>query len=443
VLLFTFGVSLATGLLAGIVPAWRFAKADVNEALKQGLGRSDADSGGKGTRAVLVIAEVALSLMLLVGAGLLIRTFYHLQSTDPGFDSHNLLTTAIGLPKAKYKKPEQKVAFFSQTLEKVRALPGVESAATIDSLPLQGGSTQPIMIEGRPLLQMADQPEVPTRDISPDYLKTMHIPLLRGREFSASDTASSTPVMLISESLVREFFPKEDPIGKHMSLELTDKYLELPTTQREIIGIVGDVKIEGLDSDRSMAAVYMPYEQVPSTHGTLVIRTSMNPTSLISAVTAAVHTVDPSQTLVDTMTMDEVVATSLAQRRFTMMLLVAFSGLALVLAAVGIYSVLSYAVRRRVHEIGIRMALGAQIHHVVQMIVVDGMRPAIIGVVIGFAGALALGRVLASVIYGVSSRDAATFGSVSVLLLTVALLASAVPAWRAARVEPVRTLRDE
>jgi predicted permease len=328
-------------------------------------------------------------------------------------------------------------------LEKIRALPGVESAATIDSLPLQGGSTQPIMIEGRPLLQMADQPEVPVREISPDYLRAMHIPILRGRGITESDTSASTPVILISQSLAHEFFPNEDPIGKHISLELTDKYLEIPTTQREIVGIVGDVKIDGLDSDRSMAAVYQPFEQVPGRYMTLVIRTSNNPTSLISALTNAIHSLEQSQTLVDTMTMEEVVASSLAQRRFTMLLLGVFAGLALLLAAVGIYSVLSYAVRRRVREIGIRMALGAQVRDVVGMIVSDGMRPAFIGVVIGFAGALALGRVLASVIYGISARDAVTLGGVSILLLTVALLASAVPAYRAAQIEPIRTLRDE
>ena len=443
VLLFTFGISLLTGLLSGIVPAWRFAKADVNDALKQGLGRTGTDSGGSGTRRVLVIAEVALSLMLLVGAGLLIRTFYHLQATDPGFESRNVLTTFLGLPKAKYEKKDQQRSFHTQALERLKALPGVQSAATIDSLPLQGGSTQPIMIEGRPVVQMADQPEVPVREVSPDYFKVMHVPLIRGRMISESDTATSTPVLVISQALAKEFFPNEDPIGKHMSLELTDKFLDLPTTQREIVGIVGDVKIDGLDSDRSMAAVYQPFEQVPSPYMTVVMRTSTDPVSLISSLTNAIRSVDPAQTLIDTMTMDEVVALSLAQRRFTMLLLVAFAALALLLAAVGIYSVLSYAVRRRVREIGIRMALGAQVKDVVRMVVVDGMRPTLIGVAIGFVGALALGRVLASVIYGVSARDAVTFGSVSVLLLMVALLATVIPAYRAAQVEPIRTLRDE
>jgi putative ABC transport system permease protein len=443
VLVFTFVVALATGLISGLLPAWRFAKGDVNEALKQGLGRTDADSTGKRTRGVLVVTEVALSLMLLVGAGLMIRTFYHLQSTDPGVDAHNIFTTFIPLPKAKYEKPEQRRNFYNQTLDKVRVLPGVESAAIIDSLPLQGGSTQPIMIEGRPVVQMADQPEVPVRCMSPGYLKTMKIPVIRGRDFADSDVPGTTPVILISQSLAREFFPNEDPIGKHISLELVDKYFEIPSTQRQIVGIVGDVKMEGLDSDLSMAAVYTPFEQLSTGYMTLVARTTVSPLSLHSAIANAVHSIDSSQTLVDTLSMEDVIAASIAQRRFTMLLLVAFAGLALVLAAVGIYSVLSYAVRRRVREIGIRMALGAQVRDVVKMIVVDGMTPALVGVAIGFVGALALGRVLSHVIYGVSTRDGVTFASVSMMLLTVALLASALPAWRAAQVEPMKTLHEE
>ena len=445
VLLFTFSIAVATGLLSGLLPALRFAKGDVNEALKSGVGRTSTDTGGKRTRSILVIAEVALSLMLLVGAGLMIRTFYHLQHTDPGVDAHNVLTMFVPLPKAKYEKGQPARNFYHQVLDKVRALPGVESASMIDSLPLQGGSTQPIMVEGRPLMKMADQPEVPTRNIAVGYLKTMHIPVVRGRDFRDSDTATSSPVLLISQSLAKEFFSNnEDPIGKHISLELTDKYMEFPSTPREIVGIVGDVKVGGgLDNDDSMAAVYLPYEQISTGFMTLVVRTTNDPSNLTSGVRNAIHSVDPTQTVVDVMSMDDVVATSLAQRRFTMTLLATFAGLALVLAAVGIYSVLSYAVRRRAREIGIRMALGAQVRDVVRMIVLDGMTPTVVGVGIGFLGALALGRVLSSVIYGVSSRDALTFATVSVVLLSVALLATAVPAYRAAHVEPVRTLRDE
>jgi putative ABC transport system permease protein len=258
-----------------------------------------------------------------------------------------------------------------------------------------------------------------------------------------NDASGSTPVALISQSLAHQFFRDEDPIGKHISLELTDKYFEIPSTPRMIVGIVGDVKMGPLDSDISTSLVYLPFEQLPGGDMSLVVRTSNNPADVVSSVTAAIRALDPSLAPMDVSTMDEVIASSLAQRRFNMLLLAAFAGLALVLAAVGIYSVLSYAVRRRVREIGIRMALGAQIRDVVGMVVMDGMTPAVIGVAIGFAGALALGRVLASVIYGVSARDLLTFATVSVLLLAVALLASVLPAYRAAQVQPVTILRDE
>lgn len=443
VLLFTLIISILTGVLSGLIPAWRFARAeDVNEDLKQGLGRSGSD-GSRRTRNILVVAEVALSLMLLVGAGLTIRTLYYLQKAETGVDPQNVITMSVSLPKAKYAAKSQQLNFYQELLQKVSTIPGVQSVALIDSLPLQGGSTQPILIEGRPVVQMADQPEVPTRRVSTDYLKTMRIPLIRGRGFEPSDTLNSTPVIVISQSLAREFFPKEDPIGKHISMELTDQGLEIPTTQREIVGIVGDVKMSGLEDNQPVTTVYQPMTQVPGRYMTIVARTSMEPSSVVPSIGNAIRSIDPDRSFDNLMTMQEVIGAVVAPRRFTMTLLVAFGVLALVLAAVGIYSVLSYAVRRRVREIGIRMALGAQIRDVMQMIVIDGMTPTVLGVALGFIGALALGRVLASVVYGVSPHDALTLATVSLLLLIVALLASAVPAYRAAQVEPVRTLRDE
>jgi predicted permease len=443
VLLFTLGVSVLTGLLAGLLPAWRFAKADINEALKQGLGRTDSDSTGGRTRNVLVISEVALSLILLVGAGLMIRTLYHLQKMNAGFDPHNVLTVDAPIPKSKYPDYDKQRAFYDQVLSRVRALPGVEVASAIDDVPFGNGSMQPIGIEGRPVVQLSDQPEVAVRKITPGYLKTMHIPVIRGRDLGDSDVADRTQVILISESLAKQFFPNENPIGKHLTLGLEDAGRDLKPTPREIVGVVGDVKIQGLDNDLSMAAVYDPFFQMPSGNLTLTIRTSGDPTALGSSVASVIHSVDPELSIPNISTMEDVTALSLAQRRFTMLLLVAFAGLALVLAAVGIYSVLSYAVRQRMREIGIRMALGAQIRDVIRMVVVQGMTPALVGVVIGAVASLALGRVLASVIYGVGARDTVTFASVSVLLLGVALFASAFPAYRAAQVEPVRTLREE
>jgi predicted permease len=302
---------------------------------------------------------------------------------------------------------------------------------------------QPIGIEGRPVVQLSDQPEVAVRKITPGYLKTMRIPVIRGRDINEGDVDGRVPVILITESLAKQFFPNEDPIGKHLILGLEDQGRDLKPTPREIVGIVGDVRIQGLDSDLSMAAVYDPFFQMPSNYMTLTVRTGGDPTAMGPTVTNVIHSIDPELSILNISTMDQVTALSLAQRRFTMMLLMAFAGLALVLSAVGIYSVLSYAVRQRVREIGIRMALGAQIRDVVRMIVLQGMRPAVIGVVIGAAASLALGRVLASVIYGVGARDTVTFTCVTALLLGVALFASAFPAYRATQVQPVRTLREE
>lgn len=443
VLLFTLLLSLLTGLLAGFLPAWRFTKADVNEALKQGLGRTDSDASGGLTRKVLVAAEVALSLILLVGAGLMIRTLFHLQQMDTGIDARNVLTSTLAIPKSKYATDAQQRTFYDQVLTKIRALPGVESASMIDDLPFQGGSTQPIGIEGRPALQMSDQPEVAVRKITPGYLQTMKIPLLRGRDIQDSDTAGHEPVILISDSLAKKFFPNENPIGRHLTLALEDTGRYLTPTPRAIVGIVGDVKVDGIDSNLPETAVYDPFYQMPSWNMTLAVRTSGDPNAITNSIRNVVQSVDSDISLRDIATMEDVAASSIAQRRFTMMLLVTFAGLALVLAAVGIYSVLSYSVRRRVREIGIRMALGAQIRDVIRLIIVDGMIPTLIGVVIGTAGALALGKVLASIIYGVSSRDAATFVSVSALLILIALAAIAFPAYRATQVQPVRILREE
>jgi putative ABC transport system permease protein len=448
VLGFTLAVALLTGVLAGLVPALRLTRTDLNEALKQGLGRTDADSGGERTRGVLIVSEVALSLILLIGAGLMIRSLWMLRSVDPGLDPNNVLTMTIGIPvpSTRFPTPLQQSNFFNDVLLRVRTLPGVESAGVIDTLPLTGGgSTQPIAIEGRPAQQMADQPEVAVRIVSPGYIRAMHIPLLRGRDLSEVDAAARPEAVVISDSMAKRFWPNENPVGKHLTMTF------FPDGSREIVGIVGDVKDSGLDVIDPVAMLYMPLAQLtpPLLGGwtsfpmSLVVRTNANPSSLTSAVTEAVHQVDSELPLLQIRTMQDVVGESLSQQRFNMQLLAVFAGLALLLAAIGIYSVLSYSVKRRVREIGIRMALGARVRDVLRLIVIEGMRPTLIGVVIGLAGALALGRVLANLIYGVKPTDPITFGAVSVLLAAVALFASIVPAYRATRVEPLKTLRDE
>jgi len=446
VLGFTLIVSVLTGMVAGLVPALRSSHANVNDALKQGLGRTDEASAGSRTRTGLVISEVALSLMLLVGAGLMVRSLWLLQGVDPGFDLHGSIKMTIPVSGPGYNSLDRLVNVFQQILPRVRAVPGVQSAGLIDDLPLSGGgSHQPVAIEGQPVVPMADQPEVNVRSISSGYFESMHIPLLQGRDLTDADTKDRQYVILVSKAMAAHFWPGENPIGKHLTMTF------YPDKPREIVGVVGEVRQDGLDVATHSETLYVPVAQLSGPTDTdrhsltlsLVVRTKAQPASLITSVTDAIHQVDRGQPVLEISTMEDVASQSLSPQRLNMLLLVSFATLALTLAAVGIYSVLSYGVRRRVREIGIRMALGAQVSDVLKMIVLEGMRPTLIGVVIGLAGALALGRVLSNLIYGVRTSDPITFVAVSMLLGMVALFASLIPALRASRVEPMKSLREE
>jgi predicted permease len=446
VLGFTVVISLLTGILAGLLPALRFSQINLDNALKQGLGKTDADSGGQRSLNALVVSEVALCLMLLIGAGLMIRSLANLSNVSPGVDSRNVLTMLVSVPPKKFALPLQENAFFERVLERVRTLPGIESAALIDSLPVSGkGSIQPIAIAGRPAAAMADQPEVAVRVISTDYLRTMRIPLLRGRALSNADNAESQRTVLVSESLANRFWPGQDPIGRHLMLTFSPEYV------REVVGVVGDVKQDGLDVVQPVATIYSPLAQLSDSGPggwrsfslSMVVRSSSVAGSSKEAVIRAVHQVDPGTPVLDVITMDDLLADSLSQRRLDMQLLAGFAVLALVLAATGIYSVLSYGVRRRVREIGVRMALGARTQQVLSLVVLQGLKMTAIGLAIGIAAALALGRVLTSLLFGVSAADITTFAAVSLLLGCIALVASAIPAYRATRVDPIKTLRDE
>jgi putative ABC transport system permease protein len=446
VLLFTAAISVLTGLLSGILPAVRLSGKNVSQCLKEGLGRTDSDAGGHWTRSILVTTEVALSLVLLFAAGLMIRSLQHLHEVNPGFDPHGVLTMTVEVGQQKFPLPAQQVNFFEQVLQRVRSVPGVESDGVVDDIPLNpDGSHQPIAIDGRPVVAMSDQPEVDVRLVSAGYTHSLHISILRGRDFNDGDVADRPGVILISESMARTFWPGEDALGKHLTLTF------FPDKVREVVGVVQDVKLDGLDQTRPAVALYAPLDQVSvpavgqwgSFPMTLVVRTSTSPASLTSAVSNAVHQIDSSVPLRDIFTMDDVVATSLSQQRFDMLLLGAFAALAVILAAIGIYSVLSYSVRRRVREIGIRMALGARVADVVRLVVIEGMKPALLGVTIGVLAALAFGHVMSSLIYQVKSDDPITFLSVGILLAGVALLASVIPAYRATRVDPIVALRYE
>jgi predicted permease len=446
VLAFTAFLALFAGALAGLLPALRFTKTDVNEALKQGQGRGGSESGGGKTRGLLVVSEVALSLVLLIGAGLMVRTLWQLGNVKLGFDPNSLLTMTVSIPANKFPTPASYTSFFERVLQQVRSAPGVQSAGVIDDLPMgDGGSHQPVAIEGQPVVPMADQPEVDVRLISPGYFPTMRVPLLSGRDLTDDDVAGRNPSVIISESMARRYWPNENPLGKHLTLTF------YPGVSREIVGVVGDVKLDSLDETRPVATVYWPLNQIfapPSETWrsfpmSLAVRTGGDPMSIATAVTSAVHQVDPETPVTNVVTMNELISNTLRPQRSNMFLLAAFATLALVLTAVGIYSVLSYAVRRRVREIGIRMALGASHSDVLKMIVTDGMKPILLGVTIGLAAALALGRVVSSLIYGVRATDPLTLATVTVLLVAVGVLATAIPAYRATRVEPIRTLRDE
>ena len=446
VLTFTLFLALFAGILAGLLPAVRFTKTDIYEALRQGQSRGSSDSSGNKTRGLLVVSEVALSLVLLIGAGLMLRTLLQLSSVRPGFNPNNVLTAALPVPGTKFSTPAAESRFCVQLLEQLRATPGVLSAALIDSLPLDGGgSHQPIAVEGQPIVPMADQPEIDVRVISPGYLSTMRIPLLRGRDLNDADIVGRPPVVLISESVAKRFWPNDNPIGKHVTLTFSGK------AAREVVGVVGDVKEDSLGQTRPTEALYWPLSQMTAQPGetwrafgmSLAVRTSADPASATSAVSAAVHRVDPELPVVHVVTMEGLISASLSSQRFNVLLLGAFAGLALVLAAVGIYGVLSYTVRRRVREIGIRMALGASHSDVLRLVVADGMKPILLGVALGLAAALALSRVVASLIFGVRATDPLTFAAVALLLVAVGLLATVLPAYRATRVEPVSILREE
>ena len=446
VLVFTLGISVLTGVLAGALPAFRFGQVNIETALRQGLGKTDSDSGGQRSLRALVVSEVALCLTLLIGAGLMIRSLGNLRNVDPGFDSHNVVTMTISIAPKKLPTPHDQNAFVERVLDRVRTLPGIDRAGVIDSLPVaDGGSTQPVAVEGRPVVAMADQPEVAVRVITPGYMRALRIPLIRGRDLTEADTADAQHVIVISQAMAKRFWPGQDPIGRRLTLTF------FPATVRTIVGVVADVKQDGLDMTQPVATLYWPLAQIsaPSPGSwssfpmSLAVRTSTAMPGVRQEVIRSIHGIDPTAPVLDVMTMDDLLTNSLAQRRLNMELLAAFAGLALVLAATGIYSVLSYNVRRRVREVGIRMALGARMDQVLSMVVIEGLKMTLIGVGVGIAAAVALGRVLASLLFGVSSTDAPTYLVVSLLLASVAVLASVLPAYRAARVDPMKTLREE
>ena len=429
VLLFALAASVLTGLLAGIMPALRAGRAELTDALKEG-GRGDGAIGIR-TRRLLVMGEVALSVVLLMGAAVMVRSLRALQTVDAGFDPQGVLTMNVGLVAARYQMPSQRTVFFDTALERLRALPGVTAAGAIDDLPLVGGSVQPIVVEGRPELLPRDQPTVQVRALTPGYLKTMSIPVLRGRDVAFGDA----DVLLVSRGAATLLWGKRDPIGQRVTLPLMSR-----TLAREVIGIVADVKQDSL-SEAPPPTVYYYTPQRP-VGLTLVLRTSVSPASLAPSAVGVIRALDPEQPIRDVRTMVEVRDEQLTSQRLSALLLGLFAAVALALATVGISSVLSYIVRGRRREIGIRAALGAETGDVLRLVVREGMIPAVAGIAAGAVAAMVASLGLERLVFGVSASDPVTLAAVAGTLTLVALLASLVPAYRASRLDPATVLRD-
>jgi putative ABC transport system permease protein len=437
VLLFALAASVFTGILFGLAPAVTFTRPDLAEGLKESA-QVPSHGGGRGwLRGALAVAELSLALMLLIGAGLLIKSFYRVLQVNPGFAPERVLTMGLNLPDARYPGGRQKSEFFSQVLRRVESLPGVRSAALTDSLPLSPYQGLIVMSLNRllPRAALSSSTTVMTRllRVSPGYFYTLGIPVLKGRTFTDQDNEQAPKVVVINEALASHLWPTEDPIGKQ---------LPFSRNHMTVVGVVGNTRHEGL-SQETKAEVYVPYLQLPTNSMQLAVRTTAPPDSLVSAVRAQVRAVDPDEPLYHVATLAQTLSESLAPRRFNMLLLGIFAGIALALATVGIYGVMAYSVRQRTHEIGIRMALGAEQGDVLRIVIRQGLKLVLIGVIIGIVGALTLTRFLGSLLYGVKPTDPLTFITVSLILVAVALLACYVPAWRAAKVDPMVALRYE
>jgi putative ABC transport system permease protein len=443
VLLFTLGVSLVTGLLFGLIPALHATGGGrLYDALKEG-GRAMAGGGrGKLVRNALVLVEVAVALVLLVGAGLLIQSFSRLQAVDPGFRPEGVLTAGVNLPAFKYPDSPRQAAFYRQLIERLETQPGVESVGTIMPLPLSGSRfVLTFAVEGRPAPPPNEEPNTNIRTISPGYFKTAEIPLIKGRVFTDRDREDSEPVVIINQTMAARIWPGQDPLGRRITFDdATD-----PEAQwRTVVGVVGDVRHGTLDEDGGSEA-YWPQFQTPFEGTAIVVRAAegRSPESLAGAVRQVVRGIDPDLPVDEVRPFDEVVSEALSQSRFKTVLLGLFAAIALVLAAVGVYGVISYSVTQRTHEIGIRMALGAERASVLRMVVRQGMALVLTGVGVGVLLAFLASRYLATQVYGVSTSDPATFVAVPLVLAAVSLLANYLPARRATAVDPLEALRYE
>ena len=432
---FTLGVSLLTGLLFGLAPALQATRRRLSETLKDGGKGAGQSASRNRTRSLLVIFETAIALVLLIGAGLLIRSYVRLQNVNPGFDASNVLTMRMDLLYGKYDSEEKVGAFWGRLQERLAALPGVEAVGMVTELPLSGQPNDaPFTVEGRPPVPTNQQFGADFRRVNQDYLRSMRIPLLRGRGFTEQDVRQSAKVVLISETLASEVFPNDDPLGKRLLLGMNER------TPFEIVGIVGDIRHRSLES-APFATMYLP--MLDTGWMNLTIRTAGNPSNLAAAVRREVSAIDRDQPVGAVRTMGQVSSESVAAPRYRTWLLGLFAAVALALSAVGIYGVISYTVAQRTHELGIRMALGAQSKDVLKLIIGQGIKLALAGALLGLGGALALTRLVRTLLFGVSATDPLTFALIAALLILVALLACYIPARRATKVDPLVALHYE
>ncbi|MGH7719022.1 MAG: FtsX-like permease family protein, partial [Gemmatimonadaceae bacterium] len=440
VLLFTLGVALGTGVLFGLIPALHVARSDLNRTLKEG-GRGSRGRAGTGrTRSVLVVSEMALAVMLLAGAGLLIRSFRQLMQVDPGYRTQNIASFTVSLPDSKYEEYARQGMFMDALLERLESLPGVQSVGGVYGLPLSGlGFTLSFDVAGRPEAAPGQEPAAEIRVVTSDYFTTLGIPVLRGRGFTDQDRPGSLPVVAMNEAAAARFFPNEQALGQRVTFGWSRDSVRM---SGEVVGIVRDVRELELAGD-PVPQFYIPFAQWPMSQFSIAMRTERDLGSIIPLARAQLREVDPGIPMFEVRTLETMVAESVARPRFYMLLLGAFAAVALLLSAVGIYGVIAYLVAQRTHEIGVRMALGASTRRVTRMVLGESLTLAALGIALGLAGAFALTRLLATLLFGVKATDPVTFVAVSLLLASVALVASWIPAMRAARLDPLIAMRAE